>query len=166
MKYKTLKLITLFLFGIGLTGLKAQEAIPTSGGNASGSGGSVSYSVGEVVYTTNIGSNGSEAQGVQQPYEISVVNGLEEAEGIHLNFTTYPNPTKDFLTLKVENYDKENLSYNLYDINGKLLTNKILSGNETIISMENFVPATYFLKVLQSKQGSIQVIKTFKIVKN
>lgn len=124
------------------------------------------YSVGEVVYTTNVGSNGSEAQGVQQPFEISVVNGLEEAEAIHLTFTAYPNPTKDFLTLKVENYDKENLSYNLYDINGKLLANKILSGNETIISMENFVSATYFLKVLQSKQGSIQEIKTFKIVKN
>lgn len=46
MKHKTFIISTIFLLGIGLTGLQAQEAIPATGGNASGSGGSVSYSVG------------------------------------------------------------------------------------------------------------------------
>jgi hypothetical protein len=68
-------LILLSTLTFSLSTIHAQEAIPAGGGNASGSGGSASYSVGQVVYTTNTGTNGSAAQGVQQPYEISVVSG-------------------------------------------------------------------------------------------
>jgi hypothetical protein len=141
----------------------AQESINTTGGNASGSGGSTSYSVGQVVYTTNTGgSNGSVAQGVQQPFEISVVTGLEEANGISLSISAYPNPTKDFLNLEVENYDNTNLSYQLFDISGKLIETKELDSNQASIVMSNLLPATYFVKVIQ---GSKEV-KTFKIIKN
>ena len=48
MKYKKLKLSTVLLLSLGLTGLQAQEAILASGGDASGSGGSASYSAGQV----------------------------------------------------------------------------------------------------------------------
>ncbi len=161
MQHKKLKLRAVFLLGIGLTGLQAQEAIPTTGGNASGSGGSASYSVGQVFYTTNTGTNGSVAQGVQQPYEITVVTGLEEAKGINLILSAYPNPTTDFFTLKVKNYDNINLSYQLFDMNGKLLESKKLTGNQTSIVISNLVPATYFLKVAQSNKE----VKTFKIIK-
>jgi hypothetical protein len=157
-----MKYLVLFLLFFGLTRLQAQEGIPASGGDASGSGGSASYSVGQIVYTTNTGTNGSVAQGVQQPFEISVVSGFEEAEGISLRCSVYPNPTKDYLVLKVENFDNENLSYQLIDINGKYLENKLIEGNETSIVMSNLVPATYFLKVTQNNKE----VKTFKIVKN
>ena len=95
-------LIALLLFGFSLAGLNAQEAFPVAGGDAVGSGGSVSYTIGQVFYNTQIGTNGSIVQGVQQPYEISVVSGVKEAEGINLEITAYPNPTSDFLRLKVE----------------------------------------------------------------
>ena len=161
MRHKKLKFAVL-LIGLGLTGLQAQEAIPASGGNASGSGGIVNYTVGQLVYTTNTGTNGSVAQGVQQPYEISVVSGIEQAKGIKFECSAYPNPTIDFLTLNVENYDNENLSYQLFDISGKLLENKKLISNETTITMTNWVASIYFLKVMDNQ---IEV-KTFKIIKN
>jgi hypothetical protein len=157
-----LKVSAVLILIFGFTGLQAQEAIPASGGDASGSGGSVSYSVGQMVYTTNQGTNGTITQGVQQPYEISVVSGLEEATSINLICSAYPNPTTDYLVLKVENYDIENLSYQLSDIDGKLLEIRKLEGNETFIVMSNFVPAVYFLKVIQNNKE----LKTFKIVKN
>lgn len=47
---KKVKLCILLLSGLGLAGLQAQEAVPATGGNASGSGGTVSYSVGQIVY--------------------------------------------------------------------------------------------------------------------
>jgi len=150
------------LLGLGLTGLQAQEAIPASGGNASGSGGTVSYTVGQVVYITNTGTNGSVAQGIQQPYEISVVSGLEESEGINLIFSAYPNPTTDFLMLKIEGEVKAQYTASLYDISGKLLETKKLEGNQTSIVMGNLVPATYFVKVTEGNKE----VKTFKIVKN
>jgi hypothetical protein len=77
------KLITSLIIGLFLCSfLNAQESVNTASGNASGSGGSVSYSVGEIVYTTNAGDNGAVAQGVQQAYEISAVTGIEEAKDI------------------------------------------------------------------------------------
>jgi hypothetical protein len=161
MKNKKTKLIALLLFGAGLTGVHAQEALPASGGNASGSGGSVSYTIGQVVYTTITGINGSVAQGVQQPYEISVVTGLEEAGGINLICSAYPNPVQKYVTLKIENCDTEKMTYKLYDDNGKLLETKKAEGKETSIDMGNLVIAAYFLEVLRNNQ----VIKTFKVIK-
>jgi len=162
---KKLNLSVLFLFGLGLTGLQAQnihEAIPASGGNASGSGGSASYSVGQVVYTTHTGSSGTVAQGVQQPYEISLITAIEEAKGISLSVSAYPNPATDFLQLIVESEDIKDLSYQLYDITGKLLQNEKITGSPTSIVMSQLVSSTYFVKVITNNK----TIKTFKIIKN
>jgi len=166
MRHKTLKLSAVLLLGLGLTGLQAQTSVNATGGNASGSGGSTSFSVGQVVYTTNSGTTGSVAQGVQQPYEISVVTGLEEAKGINLTVSAYPNPTTDYLTLSIDNsvkinHDLSQLSYQLYDMNGKLLQSEIITGNQTSIVMSNFIPATYFVKIVQESKE----VKTFKIIK-
>jgi len=153
----------LFLLSVGGVRLRAQGAVPATGGNASGSGGTVNYSVGQVVYTTNTGSsNGTVAHGVQQPFEISVVTGLEETKCINLAVSAYPNPTTDYLTLSVDNFETSNLSYHLFDISGKLLETKTITGNETSINTSNLVPATYFLKVTENNKE----VKTFKIIKN
>lgn len=158
---KILKLLIAFCLIANVTTIQAQNAIPATGGNASGSGGTSDYTVGQVVYTTNSGTNGSVAQGVQQPYEISTVTGIEEALGIMLECLIYPNPTNDFLTLKVENYDIQNLWYKLFDASGRLLESKKVTGNETQISMVSLSPSVYFLKVADNQKD----IKTFTIIK-
>lgn len=162
MRHKRLKLIAVLLLGLGLTGLQAQESINATGGYASGSGGSASYSVGQVVYSTHTGTSGSLAQGVQQPYEISVLTAIEEAKGINLSVSAYPNPTNDYLTLEVKDFELSNLNFQLYDMNGKLLQSKKITGSQTSIVMINLVPATYFVKVIQGNKE----VKTFKIIKN
>lgn len=162
MQYNRLKLSALLFFGLGLTGLQAQESVNTTGGNASGSGGSASYSVGQVVYTTHTGTNGSVAQGVQQPFEISLVTGLEEAKGINLSVFAYPNPTTDYLTLSIDAFDFSSLSYQLYDMHGKLLQSEKITGNQTSIIINNLVSATYFIKVIRGNKE----IKIYKIIKN
>jgi len=161
MRHKKLKLSAVLLLGLGLTGLQAQTSINATGGNASGSGGSSSYSVGQVAYQTHTGTNGSVAQGVQQPFEISVVTAIEEAKGINLSVSAYPNPTTDYLTLSIKEFDISNVSYQLLDMNGKLLQNEKITGNQTSIVMSNLVPATYFVKVTESNKE----VKTFKIIK-
>jgi hypothetical protein len=136
MQHKKVNLCVLVLIGIGLTELKAQVAIPATGGNISGIGGSVDYSIGQVVNTAITGANGFVMQGVQQPFEISVLTGTEEAIGINLVCSAYPNPITDFLILKIDNGNNINLStltFSLYDINGKLLESKKTEGNEVII---------------------------------
>jgi len=162
MRHKKLKLSAVLLLGLGLTGLQAQESINATVGDASGSGGSASWSVGQIVYTINTGTNGTVAQGIQQPYEISVVSAIEEVKGISLSVTAYPNPTTDFLQLKVESEKLKDLSYQLFDINGKLLQTKKLTGTETQIDISSYVPSTYFVRVIAESKS----IKTFKIIKN
>ena len=111
-----------------------------------------------MIYTTSTGTNGSVAQGVQQPYETYVVTGIQETS-INLELSVYPNPTTNYLTLKTKN--NENLSYHLYDMQGKLLESNKLTSNTPIIKMERLLGSTYFLKVTDNKQ----IIKTFIIIK-
>ena len=148
MKHKKIKLSVLLL-GIGITA-QAQQATTATGGNASGSGGTVAYSVGQIVYTTHTGATGSVAQGVQQPYEISIVLGIDN-HSTNLGLSAYPNPTTNYLTLNVGNFELSTLNFQLYDISGKLIERrKIISISETI-AMENLTTATYFLKVSNNK---------------
>ena len=161
MRHKKLKLSAILLLGLGLTGLHAQESVNTTGGKALGSGGSASYSVGQIIYTTNnSGTNGSVAQGVQQPFEISVVAGLEEAKGIELS--AYPNPVTSNLILTVENFELPTLSFQLYDMNGKLIEIKKIEDKQTSIGMVNLVCGNYLLKVIVENKA----VKVFKIIKN
>ena len=154
------KIVVLFLLVLGLLTAQAQVAVIVAGGDASGSLGTVAYSIGQIVYTTNMGTNGLVAQGVQQPYTISVVLGIED-NSIQLNFTAYPNPTINFLTLNVGNAELSTLNFLLYDLSGKLIeSRKILSSTETI-SMENLPTALYFLRVTNNDKE----VKTFKIIK-
>ena len=161
-QFMVLKLIVLLLSGIGLTGVYAQETINATGGNASGNGGSVSYSVGQMVYTIAQGSSGSIAKGVQQPFEISVVTSTPGIPGINLLCTAYPNPVSDLLILEIESFDREDLFYHLYDFNGRLLETGNIIGPRTNISMSKRVPAIYLLKVTENQKE----ITIFKIIKN
>ena len=157
----------LLLFSIGLTLIQAQNATISTGGNAIGTDGSVSYSIGQSNYITNRSNTGSVNQGNQQPFEISIISGLEQAESILLECFVYPNPTTDFLRLKLQDYNAANLSYMVYDINGVQLISKKVTGAETEISLQGQKSGTYFLKVLQLKVTSNQQeIKVFKIIKN
>lgn len=151
------KLISVALMVFGLTlGLAAQEAVATSGGEGFGSGGSVSYTVGQVFYKTNAGVS----EGVQQAYEILTV-GIQEPIAIDMKLNVYPNPTVDLLTLNVENYENKKLSYRMYSVDGLLLIHSPITANITQIDMANRVPSMYFLKITDKNQ----TIKTFKIIK-
>jgi hypothetical protein len=140
----------------------AQSAIAASGNNAVGTGGSVSYTVGQTVYSMVSGTNGTVSQGVQQPFEISVVTGIKDARDIILKIYVYPNPAKDYLKLVIENNEIDDLSYQLSNLDGKLLQVKKVESNETLIPMDNILSGVYFLRITVSKEE----IKVFKIIKN
>ncbi|MBK6984778.1 MAG: hypothetical protein IPH32_08475 [Bacteroidetes bacterium] len=86
MRLHKIQLTAILFMSITQCTVSAQETTDASGGNASGSGGSASYSIGQSAYNTYTGTNGSVAQGVQQPYEISIVTEVKEAKDISLSF--------------------------------------------------------------------------------
>jgi len=163
MKQTSKTLITVIILIFGLTGLQAQETISSTGGEAAGSGGSASYTVGQIVYTSHTGTNGNSiAQGVQQPYEISVVTGIHQAESISISIFAYPNPASNFLTLSIKDYELSNLKFELFDVNGKLLKSKNITEDKTKIAINDLPAAVYFLKIADKEKE----IKNFKIFKN
>jgi hypothetical protein len=162
MQQTKLKWIALLLISFANIGLQSQKTISVSGGNASGTGGSISYSVGQTVYTTNSGSEGYLTQGVQQPFEILVLTKNKESKGINLEFSAFPNPSTEYVKLKIQNYKSEKLSYELYNANGKLLVSNRIVADETKIVMTKYIRSAYFLKIKDNKLE----VKEFKIIKN
>ncbi len=136
----------------------SQSNVVATGGDASGSGGSSSYSVGQIDYANNSGSNGSENQGVQQPYEFFTVS-ISETEGVI--FSLFPNPTQDELVIQTTG-DLSGYQFQLTDMNGKLILTEPLVHSETLVDLENLPSATYHL-VLMKNEGQVN---TYKIVKH
>jgi hypothetical protein len=143
--------------------LGAQETTSALGGIINSAGGSISYTVGQVtnLYITEI--KGSVAQGVQQPYEIFLITGIDEVKGISLNFQVYPNPVQDFLKLKIQDLNLENLIWKIFDSSGRLLNADRVSGAETLIPMTNYPSGIYLFSVID--KNNLQY-KTYQIIKN
>ena len=154
-------LVSIALSIIFLSSLHAQEGFSTTGGQAQGTAGSSSYTLGQVLYTTHTGSTGSVAQGVQQTYDIVALLGAAIA-GINLELGAYPNPTQETLTLKIDNYKNESLTYQLYDLQGKLWDSQSVKGAQTQLDMKDLAVGTYLLSIQDQKA----LIKTFRIIKN
>lgn len=156
---KTTTLVACLLFATHF--MSCQETVPSSGGDATGAGGSASYSIGQLITTTISNGNGSVSAGVQQAFEIFVTLGVDDENGIDLSYRAYPNPTVDVLNLTITNFNQENLRYQLFNIQGQLIATKQLRNPTTTIGMENYSASIYFLKVTSSNQA----LKTFKIIK-
>ena len=92
---------------------------------------------------------------------VSTTVGIEVTE-INLELAAYPNPTNSTLTVNIGNYYNEKLTYQLYDMQGKLLDSKQVVSTSTTIDMQDLQVNTYLLSVLDKNS----LIKTFRIVKN
>ncbi len=159
-KFKTIIFSSVHFLASGIT-LYAQQGASTAGGDAFGAGGNVSYTFGQIDYINTTGSGGVITQGIQQPYEILVTTGIDE-KGIDLSASVYPNPTTDFVLLKIENNKVENFNFQRCDNQGKILLNKKVESNETNIFTTDLACSIYFIKVLKNNVE----VKAFKIIKN
>lgn len=162
-----LKKIVSFSF-IMLSGiiLFAQESSCTSGGIATGSAGSVTYSVGQIIYSLNCGIIGSAAQALaveeMEDSLAATTTGLNENFG-KIDVAVFPNPASNFLIISTTGINsQEDLTYSLFDQNGILIKSGAVSESETSIDVSNLAAASYFLHVTDKHNK----INKFKIHKN
>ncbi|MDR3025460.1 T9SS type A sorting domain-containing protein [Chryseobacterium sp.] len=86
-----------------------------------------------------------------QPESLSTMEVSKDASA---NVKIYPNPTADSVTISIkEGLDK----YEIYNMSGQ----KMLEGSSMTVSMNNFVPGTYLIKILTKNQKTV----TEKIIK-
>ena len=140
--------------------IHSQNNTVASGGDVTGAGGTVSYSIGQIDYINSTSGSGTITQGVQQPYEIYSM-GIAEL-GINIAASVYPNPSANFILLSLSTDNFSNMAYALYNIEGKLLVQQIIMSKQTSISLFEHATGTYILKVLINNQET----KIFKIIKN
>jgi hypothetical protein len=152
------KLFILILL-LNAIAMQAQQVISTAGDYNSGTSNSLSWTLGEGVIETFTGTNVILTQGFQQSK--LTITAIKEVPGNSLEISAYPNPTADFVTLKITTESVKNFKYMLYDLYGKLLAEQKLVNSETKIPFNNLASGTYLLKLINNNQD----LKVFKIVK-
>jgi len=144
--------------------LNAQQSVNTTGGEISNTNGSVSYSIGQVMYNHIEGEVGSLNQGVQQPHVFTIVGIEDVREDITLRL--YPNPADQFVNVQLTaptTFDASKpLTARLYDMKGNIISSQSLSGEITTIPLHQLTEAMYILQVWQDQTQ----IKSFKLIKS
>ena len=160
MKQNHLRIITFSLFIVlnGVAALAQSDIVPM-GGTATGDGGTVTFTIGQIAMQSYGEGGTTISEGVQQPYEIQII-GIDNYPSITLNAMVYPNPTLGNVQLTMNNVQLEG-EVKVFDINGKYLFSKKIEGETTMIPMAALATGTYFVNVLDGTQ----VLKSFKVVK-
>ncbi len=148
------------LLGWGHSDACAQSNAVAAGGDHTGAGGTVSYSLGQIAYASFSGNTGTAAQGLQQPYRITVQSVADYNRSLP-EITAFPNPAGDMVWLQTGPGDHAALQYLLYDVQGKALASAFIEPGITQVPLGTLPNAVYFLKVFNTHQTKI-----FKITKN
>lgn len=137
---------------------QAQFATLSAGGEGSGPGGTVSFSIGQLVVEETEDSEGSISPGVQQTYESSVVYVSETVSDNRL--MVYPNPTNHFVQLQFEKTFVGRVR--VLDVNGRLVFEESINDLQKNINAQSWPSGIYLLHVLNGQN----VFSIHKVVKN
>ena len=154
---KTLSVFLLLFVMPGLSSLRAQEVISSSGNHSAGSGVALSWTVGEPVIGTVSNGSVTLTQGFHQS-RLSTTS-VDEIVTPGLKLAVYPNPFSEILNLKVDEGEFSKLQYALFTLEGKSLALQNLRDNLTQIDLQTYAAGNYLLKVTR-KNGA--PVKTFK----
>lgn len=146
-----MKIILLSLFLMWSFWGFSQQVVATSGTDFSNGSAQISYTLGETVTFTGVSPNTALTQGFQQP---SVkVTGVSEV--LSPEIKVYPNPTTTVINIEIATSG----TYQLYDLNGKLVSEGELSA-KSVIDMSSYATATYMLNVTEGQSSN-----RYKIIK-
>jgi hypothetical protein len=152
MKRHTLVLFSLFV----AISVSAQEVVATQGESYSNASANIDFTIGEVIIATGTDGTNDITQGFHQTNWnfLGVEDHAPNYEAI-----IFPNPTEDVLNIRTSTF--ENVTYTLYDAQGKLVMKNMLSAEQTPIQVSQLAPGSYSLTLNNETQN----LKTFKLVK-
>ena len=136
--------------------VSAQEVVATQGDSYTKSSGSIDFTIGEVVINTGTDGSNDLTQGFHQTNWnfVSIEDHVPSYEAI-----IFPNPTSEILTIRTSTF--ENVTYALYDAQGKLVIQDKLSSVQTPIQVSQLAPGAYSLILNNDAQN----LKTFQLIK-
>ena len=136
----------------------AQNAISSTGGHFKTTGGSTSFTVGQVAYVLKKGNGSYLNEGVQQVYtkKTTPVEELVYLKEVQL----YPNPTQETMTLILSSKEDVQVRYTIMDYLGKEIKNGNILSEKLEISLRDLPAGNYFISLKSKKENRI-----FKMVK-
>lgn len=134
----------------------SQEVVSTQGDSYSNGNSSIDFTIGEVVVNTGTDGTNDITQGFHQTNwnVVGVENQVPSFEA-----TVFPNPTSELLNIRASTF--KNVTYTLYDGQGKFVLQEKLIGNETSIQVSDLATGNYSL-ILNNETENL---KTFKLIK-
>jgi hypothetical protein len=139
--------------------LYSQESVMSSGGEAKSTAGSFSYSVGQVVTNSYLSDEGSISEGVQQSYQIITLGGIKN--NFNISLRAYPNPTRDYLKIEIDNFREQYFVYRLLDVEGKIMQSKKIDDHQTKIDLRDFSTGIFIVQIL----GEKLILDSFRLIK-
>jgi hypothetical protein len=125
-----------------------QQSIVSNGGEANGSGGTASYSVGQVFDMSISNNNYSIQEGVQQTYKVNTDGLLEMSTDL---FSIYPIPTSEFITIELKSKHFE-FEYYVISTAGSLVDKGIISSQNSTINLADLKTGEYHIVCKSDKE--------------
>lgn len=134
----------------------SQEVVSTQGETYSSPNAIIDFTVGEVVINTVSDGTNNITQGFHQSNWnfVGLENHTPSFEAI-----IFPNPTSEVLNIRASAF--ENVTYTLYDAQGKLIVKDKLTAEQTLIPVSQLATGSYSITLNNPTQN----LKTFKLIK-
>jgi len=96
-------------------------------------------------------------QAIQKPEQEKEINENIDSHVIRI----YPNPTKGLINIEILPINDQKALIRIYNINGKMVMEKLISDQNTVIDLNDQVAGIYILNVIIGNKG-----KEWKIIKD
>lgn len=159
------QLIAIFFLIISINAFSqsiSPELITTSGDNFKNSNVELDWSIGEIMIETYSNTENSLTQGFHQS-KYDVTTSVDEISGIDFKIKIFPNPTSDLINLQIVGNINQNLTYELIDLQGKVLIKNSVNKTKKQINMSRFSQNMYLLKITTENGKQVSIFKIQKI---
>ena len=152
-----LKLLAQLMFSfLSIVAVSAQVVVSTQGDSYTNSNGKLDFTIGEVVIESASNSTGKLTQGFHQSKW--TVTAIEE-NTLNFEANVFPNPMASVLNILTSDF--KNVSYAMYDVQGKLIASNELNSEQTALPVSELAQGMYSLILTNGAQK----LKTFKLIK-
>jgi hypothetical protein len=158
-------LIALLMLGIKANAQKiSPQSINSNGKKMTQSNGSLSFTLGEIVLTNDINTQGNSLRSGFTAGATLTTQSIQEPNINFLDIKVYPNPTSDLLNIRINHSSIQQFVISITDLQGKEVYNGTYSGiaNTIGINTSSFSNGSYILSLSDNNQ---QILGTYKIIK-
>jgi len=155
-----ISLYVIFCMSSGYSQNVSQNVISSAGGQIQYGNGDISWTIGEVVITSIYSSKYILTQGFHQGNYL--ITSIGEIGFDKSSILLYPNPTRNFINVKIKADSFIKYKYELIDVAGRLLISNLSYTDMFKINLEPYKPAIYYLRI---SDYSGKFMGSYKIVK-